>query len=555
MNHKLRNLAKKAGTFLVISGMAIQTIFSSYSFGLVNAYATGYDMKTDSIPISVGQTSEAVILSPGDVEYFSFSPTETNIYNFESLGDDDTYGYLYDKDGEQITSNDDGGENRNFKISTVLTAGETYYFCAKYWDSNTDGSFNVTLSKSEEFNVFIKGHENESDYIYYYTTPESNINIEPIVVNKGNKNLEFHWYNYDDIDETASTFSRNSIDTNIYLTLDVKDKSTDNVIKSFSIGVIMENNFEAWASESGEDKSSYYETKIAKGTTTTLKVVASADNLSKLTYKWYNNDGDLINGATTDTITTSTINGATNYTCEVNDGFGSYTTIYYTVGVENHFTATADKDTVTVAPYGSATLKVNVSCDDSSKLKYQWRTDGYEDINGATSSTYTVNNVTDNEYYTCVVDDGYDNVIYVYFTVELDNEFNAYVKDTDEKDDYAYIYVKPNTEFTLSVATEGIYLNNVSYEWYDGNGKLDCTTSDLTIDGISKSSHYYCYVSDGFFNGETINFNVYIDNSFKANITGLDEDVTETEYSVIPGNTKTLSITATADDTSKMTYK
>ena len=70
-------------------------------------------MKTDSIPISVGQTTEAVILSPRD---------------------------------------------------------------AKYLDSNTDGSFNVTLSKSEEFNVFIKGHENESDYIYYYTTKWSQHN-------------------------------------------------------------------------------------------------------------------------------------------------------------------------------------------------------------------------------------------------------------------------------------------------------------------------------------------------------------------------------------------
>ena len=62
---------------------------------------------------------------------FEFVPEESGIYAFYSYNNDyDTYGYLFDGDKNDITSNDDYDDYNNFRIDYELTAGETYYFIA-----------------------------------------------------------------------------------------------------------------------------------------------------------------------------------------------------------------------------------------------------------------------------------------------------------------------------------------------------------------------------------------------------------------------------------------
>ena len=79
----------------------------------------------------------------GGYKYFSFTPSQSGKYVFESTGDKDTIIAVYSSSGTEITSNDDGGDNRNFKLSYQFNAGTTYIIKVKLYSSNT-GSFSFT---------------------------------------------------------------------------------------------------------------------------------------------------------------------------------------------------------------------------------------------------------------------------------------------------------------------------------------------------------------------------------------------------------------------------
>ena len=68
----------------------------------------------------------------GYTELIKFIPEVSGTYYFYSDATNDTYGYLYDSDMNQLASNDDGGNNGNFKISYSFEAGQVYYLGAKY---------------------------------------------------------------------------------------------------------------------------------------------------------------------------------------------------------------------------------------------------------------------------------------------------------------------------------------------------------------------------------------------------------------------------------------
>ena len=97
---------------------------------------------------STFMSETAFIDEGGALQYFKFTPSVSATYAFTSLANsDDTYGYLFDENGNQLASDDDGGDDRNFKVSYAFTATNTYYFAAKYYDTNKTGSFDVELGR------------------------------------------------------------------------------------------------------------------------------------------------------------------------------------------------------------------------------------------------------------------------------------------------------------------------------------------------------------------------------------------------------------------------
>lgn len=110
-------------------------------------YSTETDF-TSAKEIYVNQTEMAYTVGYDCLTYFSFTPTESGIYNFTSLASEDTYGYLYDSNNNWLSDNDDGGDANNFLISYYMLAGETYYFGVRFYNGYNIGSFPVKLTKA-----------------------------------------------------------------------------------------------------------------------------------------------------------------------------------------------------------------------------------------------------------------------------------------------------------------------------------------------------------------------------------------------------------------------
>ncbi len=94
-----------------------------------------------------GVSHTVTLTSPRQYAYFSFRPSVSGTYVFESTNSSgDTYGYLYDSSWRTLTYNDDGGSGLNFRISYALTSGNTYYFGVRFYGSYTTGSITVRLT-------------------------------------------------------------------------------------------------------------------------------------------------------------------------------------------------------------------------------------------------------------------------------------------------------------------------------------------------------------------------------------------------------------------------
>lgn len=117
--------------------LACMMLVMAVPFGGLAVYAA------ESYPsIEVGGTAQAVI--DEEYAYFWFTPVESGWYQFYSMADSDTYGYVYDADGYTLESDDDNGEGSNFRVVCQLEAGVTYKLGARFYGRGT-GSFPVCI--------------------------------------------------------------------------------------------------------------------------------------------------------------------------------------------------------------------------------------------------------------------------------------------------------------------------------------------------------------------------------------------------------------------------
>ncbi len=190
--------------------------------------AAGYtiEVPVSIIPISaqeltLGKKTTVDIDYNGKIEYFTFIPSEDGNYRFESYTDSDTYAVLYDGKMIEIDSNDDGGNESNFRIDYNLEAGETYYYAVRYLSNERTGSFPVMISKAPELIGInfdkVQVYENTNGYMqtasdgseyYYYSDwywnlskvrfSYSNGETVSCEINKGSSEIGFYlqdrWY-------------------------------------------------------------------------------------------------------------------------------------------------------------------------------------------------------------------------------------------------------------------------------------------------------------------------------------------------------------------------
>ena len=202
------------------------------------------------------------------------------------------------------------------------------------------------------------------------------------------------------------------------------------------------------------------------------------------------------------------------------------------------------------APNSSAILRVNVTANDLSDISFQWYTK-WDEIEGADQSSYSIESVTGNTEYQCVVSDRYGNSETIYFYVTADNAFAAYVSGTEDTE--AYISVALGSPQTLGVDVTGHDLTNITYEWYkDWEVVEDADQSTFEIDSVTEYAVYQCIVSDLYGDTGYVYFYVSVENEFSAYASGTEDSYAY--ISVDPKSSLTLGVDVTADDLTGITY-
>ncbi len=114
----------------------------------LNSDTTLYAVWQSDIPeLTVDSANSAVISTGGEIEYYLYTPTTGGTHVIYSTGSVDTVVYLYDSNGTQIASNDDGGEGNNFRLEYNLTAGTTYKYGVKYYSSSKTGTISFKFGR------------------------------------------------------------------------------------------------------------------------------------------------------------------------------------------------------------------------------------------------------------------------------------------------------------------------------------------------------------------------------------------------------------------------
>ena len=303
---------------------------------------------------------------------------------------------------------------------------------------------------------------------------------------------------------------------------------------------------------------------LYSGDAAEMEVGVDAEDDAVLSYQWYvkrwnEDDYTAIPGATDKTYTDTAPVKATYY-CEVKDQSGGSDTAYFYIQyIENDLYIYGDMYSRTVELGASTTLSVTVEALDMTDLVYTWykgelkKEDGYEyyeyttPIEGATSSSYTIQEVREYAPYRCTVTDRYGNESYTTLYVYVDNQLRL------ERVSSYTVYAALNTTAKLEVSVSALDKDGITLQWYDNStGKAidKATKSSYTTPKVTGVQSYYCQARDKYGNSTSVSFQVRVDNALK--VTAVSGK--QTNY-VKKNATLKLQVKATATDTKGITYQ
>lgn len=95
--------------------------------------------------VSSNSTTAGNIETAGDNDYFRINVTGPGVLVVKTTGSTDTYGYLLDAAGAELTRDDESGGSSNFQTTWPVVAG-TYYARVRHYASSGTGAYQLVVS-------------------------------------------------------------------------------------------------------------------------------------------------------------------------------------------------------------------------------------------------------------------------------------------------------------------------------------------------------------------------------------------------------------------------
>jgi len=153
-------------------------------------------------------TAVSATLGSGDEHWYSLYVEEPGLITVRTTGDTDTYmeAYFSPREGRPIAENDDGDEDLNARISLAATAGMTYYFKVRGYDSDATGPYRILASVAPvtalPLNTELTGYLDDQNDGHWYSVRASQTGLVTVqttgetdtlmhALDSGNKDLAF----------------------------------------------------------------------------------------------------------------------------------------------------------------------------------------------------------------------------------------------------------------------------------------------------------------------------------------------------------------------------
>ena len=143
-NHTVSLTVTVRGSGTAVRNGTSDTASASRSAQVRDAGDHGND-RASATTVAIPSTT-AGTLTRDDRDYFRIEVGQAGTLRLETTSGIDTYGTLLSSDGSQITRNDDGGSNYNFRISRGSIGAGVYYLQVRGFQPSTTGTYSLEVS-------------------------------------------------------------------------------------------------------------------------------------------------------------------------------------------------------------------------------------------------------------------------------------------------------------------------------------------------------------------------------------------------------------------------
>ena len=320
-------------------------------------------------------------------------------------------------------------------VLSSVTETVNYTCCAtdKYGNS-AYAHFYISI----ENNMTVTANDSNGSYATVRVDPQSETVLIVSVEANDTTDLSYKWvrysynsdndyYEYDtDLPDIGSSITLNNISDRGHYECSVTDRYGNTAYAYFD--VFVNNGLMVIANDSDGD---YWEAALVSGSNATLEAHASAYDEQGISYTWYKGvynsewnywNYELVSDEIGSRLTLNNVTKASEWYCSVKDKYGNEARAYYSVGIDNELTVTAnDEDSSTAWIYvdlgGSVALTAHVSARDKEGLTYSWFVNDFGISNPAPEERLELNDIRAFNIVKCVVSDKFGNIKTAFFYV------------------------------------------------------------------------------------------------------------------------------------------